>query len=103
MPINMQAHASSPISFPLQDFAYGNQRLLLDPHTRRVYSSTDGRSYPQLVGRLDERGGLVRAQAGVRPAELWQRLDAYLKQNKVKLQEVGARVPVCRKLLGIYF
>ncbi|PNH07904.1 hypothetical protein TSOC_005602 [Tetrabaena socialis] len=69
-----------------QAFTYGDQALLLDERTQRVYSSPDGCSYPQLVGKLVN--GRVTPASGLRPNELWARLDAYLRTNKVKLQQL---------------
>ncbi|GLC39247.1 hypothetical protein PLESTB_001651900 [Pleodorina starrii] len=70
----------------LQEFPYNGQMLLLDPRTRRVYHSPDGRSWPQLLGKL-ENGRVTRA-AELRPNDLWTRVDAYLRSNRVKLQEL---------------
>lgn len=41
------------MEWPLQEFAYNGHTLLLDTRTQRVYFSPDGRSWPQLLGRLD--------------------------------------------------
>ncbi|KAG2427358.1 hypothetical protein HXX76_012552 [Chlamydomonas incerta] len=78
----------SDMDWPLQEFPYNGHTLLLDPRTQRVYYSPDGRSWPQLLGRL-ANGRVVRT-ADLRPNELWARLDTYLRTNKVKLQELFA-------------
>ncbi len=48
-------------SYPLncaceQEFMYNGQVLLLDQRTQRVYVSPDGRSWPQLLGKLTVSG-----------------------------------------------
>ncbi|GIL82053.1 hypothetical protein Vretifemale_10957 [Volvox reticuliferus] len=70
----------------LQEFPYNGQMLLLDPRTQRVYSSPDGRTWPQLLGKL-QNGRLTRT-AELRPNDLWTRVDNYLKSNSVRLQEL---------------
>jgi hypothetical protein len=50
----------------VQEYPYKGQMLLLDPRTQRVYHSPDGRSWPQLLGKLEVecRGGGTRAGVG---------------------------------------
>lgn len=40
----------------VQEFVYNGQVLLLDQRTQRVYVSPDGRSWPQLLGKLTVSG-----------------------------------------------
>ncbi|KAG2493237.1 hypothetical protein HYH03_008653 [Edaphochlamys debaryana] len=74
------------VIWTLQELPYNGHMLLVDPRTQRVYVSPDGRSWPQLLGKLTN-GRLTRA-AELRPNDLWTRVDTYLRTNKVKLQEL---------------
>ncbi|KXZ45798.1 hypothetical protein GPECTOR_50g592 [Gonium pectorale] len=71
------------LTWGLQAFPYNGHALLLDPRTERLYISADGRSWPQLVGKLVD-GREVQPLA-FQPHELWGRIDAYLWDNRATL------------------
>lgn len=74
---------------PVQERFNGNQMLLFDPVTRLLYMppADPSTGWPELYARLDRSSNVVPIKRP-RPRDLFDKLDKYLKERRVRLDDV---------------
>ncbi|GIL68702.1 hypothetical protein Vafri_21956 [Volvox africanus] len=81
----------APTTWRLEEYRWGDREVLLDPTSRVLYSRPrwDG-DWPQPLGRLTVGPGGREVVAPVRPDafSFFKRLDAFLKENRVRLRQL---------------
>ncbi|GAX77102.1 hypothetical protein CEUSTIGMA_g4548.t1 [Chlamydomonas eustigma] len=78
--------AEDKVEWNLEHFKLKGQPYLLDRRTGLLYVSDEHGSWPRLVGKL--HGDSIESLRRINPGDLFQRLDEYLKAQRMRLREV---------------